>query len=408
MSKAHQAPDTVSTQVLGSILNEIGVGECLQAFVNDDRGDDCLKTLSKFNAEKIASKYGLPLYKAAEFAEKCRSITSTFGPLPPPITFAALSEEPPSPIHDRTTNEPWLKACLILQACVKGVRPFVSSVMKRLLERTNEIVKEGIQRELGTCQDEEWDCRTCSDASDKNFTEDGPVTLRISSMDANGVAECETPHDLKHYVLRPCRLTKIPVGCFAFSDTVTSDVPLLICRNPADVKDPSTSVLLLHKLSFDSSKPFLSPFRVRRCVPSDPEHKFYAVLCPSVPGRTAELVKSFLAQASPSSTNMASPLSDIDDRKSFHFWSLKKGNAVYSECKHPFKTGDILCFDGGEESSLPHFIKEGHRYLVTHETSNFSFSVCGPIICPISPFNSESSTCDEKQLVVVRRSPIGR
>jgi uncharacterized protein len=72
------------SQILGSILNEIGAAEYLQVFIDDDQDDDALKTISKIKPARIAAKYGLSLDQAAAFVEKCRSVCSRFGSLPCP------------------------------------------------------------------------------------------------------------------------------------------------------------------------------------------------------------------------------------------------------------------------------------------------------------------------------------
>jgi serine/threonine protein kinase len=80
------------TQLLDSILHEIGASEFLQAFIDDYRDDDSLKTLSKFSSVLITSKYGLPPNKSAAFVDKCRASL-----LPPSLgsqySFASNSEE---------------------------------------------------------------------------------------------------------------------------------------------------------------------------------------------------------------------------------------------------------------------------------------------------------------------------
>jgi hypothetical protein len=70
--------------------------------------------------------------------------------------------------HEKTL---WIKACLALEACIKGVRPFVGLVMKRLHEAVIESVKHDVTRDLGACKDEDWDCSTCLEAADIKFTE---------------------------------------------------------------------------------------------------------------------------------------------------------------------------------------------------------------------------------------------
>jgi hypothetical protein len=72
---------------LASILNEIGAADHLQAFIDDDRDDDSIKTLANLTVEKIMNRYGLPQDKASAFSDKCRSVSSI--PAPPNL-FASL------------------------------------------------------------------------------------------------------------------------------------------------------------------------------------------------------------------------------------------------------------------------------------------------------------------------------
>jgi ankyrin repeat protein len=81
------------TQVLGSILNEIGAAEYLQVFIGDDQDDDALKTMSKIKPARIAAKYGLSLDQAAAFAEKCRSVCSRLGSLPHPNVVPEVASD---------------------------------------------------------------------------------------------------------------------------------------------------------------------------------------------------------------------------------------------------------------------------------------------------------------------------
>jgi hypothetical protein len=67
-----------NSQILASILLEIGARDYLQAFIDDDLDDDALKTISKWKPEKLSNKFGLPADKAAEFVDQCRQhVTSS-------------------------------------------------------------------------------------------------------------------------------------------------------------------------------------------------------------------------------------------------------------------------------------------------------------------------------------------
>jgi hypothetical protein len=310
-------------------------------------------------------------------------------------------------VHDDAVERAlWLKACLILEACAKGVKPFVGKVMERLHRQVIENVKSNVMRHLGACEDAEWNCSACTDAHDSKFTENVPVALTICTMDSNGVMDCGIAHELKPHVLKPCRLKSIPAGCFPDRDGVSPALPFLLCPNPADIDNPkSSTLLLLHCLQPALTEPHLKPFVVTRCEPSEPALQFHAVLCRSCPGHTAQLVQSFLSQQPPPIVR-ANALGEFPEL-SFAFWSLQSRDQGFKEFKHGVKKGHIVRFDGGEENRLPPRIKRGSHYLVT-DHKDFSFSICGPILTPTSPLTAEAYPADDAPLVVIRRSPIGR
>jgi hypothetical protein len=311
-----------------------------------------------------------------------------------------------NPAHDDANERAlWLKACLILEACTKGIRPFVGKVMQHLHRRVMENVKQDIMRDFGACDDENWDCRTCGDAEDAKFTENTPVVLTICCMDSSGVADCGSAHHLKPQTLTPCRLKSIPAGYFSDSHKLLPSLPLLICPNPADIGKPDFSTfLLLRCFQPTPTEPHLTPFLVTRCEPSEPLLEFHAVLCSSCPGHTAPLVKSFLLQQQQPSIP-ARARKEIP-KWSFGFWSLQNRGSEFIEHNHGVKNGHILRFHGDKENSLPPGITPGCRYLVTNSTL-FSFAICGPIVSPILPLTREYPL-DEAPLVIIRTSPIGR
>ena len=300
----------------------------------------------------------------------------------------------------------WIKGHLILEACAKGVNPFVGKVMQRLHSRVIENVKSDVVRDLGACEDAEWDCSTCHDADDVKFTENAPVALTICAMDSNGIADCGVPHYLKPHALQPCRLKNIPPGFFPDGDGVSPALPLLMCPNPAHIGDyVSSTFLLLHGPQPPPTEQHLTPFLVTRCEPSAPALQFHAVLCDSRPGHTQPLVQSFLSQQPPPSIRANSR--GESPQLSFAFWSLQSHDQGFKEFKHGAKKGHVVRFDGGEGSPLPPGLKPGSRYLVTDE-KDFSFSICGPILTPIAPLTAESCPGDQAPLVVIRTSPVGR
>ena len=277
----------------------------LSIFVDFGFNDSNLEELSQMSPGKLSERFSMTEKISIAFIQKYRMLSAT-------------SPRETSPMYDIShERELWYKSCLILDACTKGARPFVGSVMERLLKKTIENVQEEITRDLGACDAEEWDCSfcvggcsTCGDTADAKFTEEGPVRLKICEMDKNGIARCSDPHYLKPHIFVPCYLKNIPAGCF--SDAISPGGPLLICPNPVDIEKPHSetlgisekskskphipTVILLHQINLDRSKQFLNPFLVTRCVPSEPAMEFFAVLCHSQPSRTAKLVETFLSQ----------------------------------------------------------------------------------------------------------------
>jgi hypothetical protein len=289
----------------------------------------------------------------------------------------------------------WLKACLVLETCTKGVWPFVGMVMKRVHSRANQNVKQDIARDFNACEDEDWDCDTVKEAAESTFTENGPVALSVHLMDPNGIASCASAHNLKPRVLKPCRVMGIPLGCFSDADKISPTSPVLIYSNPAEgEKTESSSFILLHGMKPTRDDPFLTPFLVTRCEPSRPALNFHAVLCSSRRGYTKQLVKSSSSQTQPPK---------IHGELTFGFWAVVIQKTAlgseFSELKHGAKRGNILCFDGGESNCLPPGIVKGRRYLVT-DVTDFSFNICGPIISPISSLTSPFD--------VIRKAPVGR
>jgi hypothetical protein len=326
---------------------------------------------------------------------------------PRAVAAAAAADRFAAPAHDDAVERAlWLKACLILEACAKGVKPFVGQVMQRLHSRVIENVKSDLVRDVGASEGEEWDCSACDDADDVKFTENAPVALTIRAMDSNGIADCVVAHELKALVLKPCRLKNIPTGCFPDYDGVSCALPLLLCPNPADISNPKSSTfLLLHCSPPTPTEQHLTPFLVTRCEPSEPALQFHAVVCDSRPGHTQPLVQSFLSQQQP--PPVRANARGESPQLSFAFWSLQSNEQGFKEFKHGAKKGHVVRFDDGEGSPLPPGLKPGSRYLVTDE-KDFSFSICGPILTPILPLTAESCPGDHAPLVVIRRSPVGR
>jgi hypothetical protein len=94
MNSSNEAHDAARTQVLSSILNEIGSSECFTAIVEDYVDDGALETLSKLRPERVASKIGMSLDKAIAFVNKCREASVCRGTT---SRGAAMSSSSPPP-----------------------------------------------------------------------------------------------------------------------------------------------------------------------------------------------------------------------------------------------------------------------------------------------------------------------
>ena len=83
----------VNTQLLVSILLDIGASEYLQKFIDDDQDDDCLGSFK--NSDKISKEYGLPLNLASAFVEKCRASAAIQRGNVASMSLSSVSSPPP-------------------------------------------------------------------------------------------------------------------------------------------------------------------------------------------------------------------------------------------------------------------------------------------------------------------------
>jgi hypothetical protein len=274
----------------------------------------------------------------------------------------------------------WLNACFLLRAHSEIAFPFVRSVMERLHRRVIAKVKLDIMADLGVCDVEDWDCSTCSDADNSTYTEDCPVSLAIRSIDANGVADCGTVHNLKFMTFHPC---------FVKIGPARRDDPLILCPYPTHIYEPrSSQVIFMEQIDLDSSVACLQPFRVTRVTPGQPDLEFLAVFCHGCPGDVRISVSQHLEGHRSSGSR--------------RFWALTNKNkkinpsypSAFIEMRHGLRRGHTVLFHR-DASILPSGIEEGRLYIVNNALK-FSFSVCGPIL--------KLNDAD----VVIRRSPVGR
>jgi hypothetical protein len=141
--------------ILMQILLELGLQDTLAAFERNCDTDESLKSLSITPTQKLTAVYGIPEHLAASFIEKCR-----------------VASTPVDPGHER-----WLKACLMLRACARAVRPYVAEVMQQLHQRVVGQVKEKICEYKSQCDDRDWNCKLLA-PQDLEF-DDRPTKFRM-------------------------------------------------------------------------------------------------------------------------------------------------------------------------------------------------------------------------------------
>jgi hypothetical protein len=309
----------------------------------------------------------------------------------------------------------WLKACFILDICMKSARPFVGVIMQKFHERVMEEVKHAIEADLGRCEDIDWDCSRFCQENDSKFTEIGPVILSIRSFDVNGSVKTSAPHFLKPGTCQLCRLKNIPLDLFREDDVLSTSLSLYNRPNPvtpddkkekgeysaaaatkkvSDDAEDSHALVILQQFTFDEALPILIPFRATRCFPAEPALQFAVVLCSSHPGYTKILAHS----------KMEAPKSHLPT--AFAFWTMKPRGSEFEETKHSFKEGTVLSFESFDGSVLPQLGPRGSLFIVTDATP-FSFRV-RPMLCPKSSFTEESPTIGDDSFVLIRRSPVAR
>jgi hypothetical protein len=382
-------PDDSSIQALSNILRAIDGLQFLPEFISDHQDDYCIEALSKLPTEKYAKKYRMQKDLAALFVEQCRLFVAASAT---PVSHACASGSTLPPPSDENERQLWLKACLVLEACIKGMIPFVSQVMKALHDKIIRDVKDSVERDFGVVEDRDWNCSLCPEAVDsKDFVDNGPVALRVKSFDSNGVAEADAPHCLKAGSLQPCRWKNAPPAFLYDAHSMSPIEPLFLVPHPSQADNPKSSSFLLLRDNFTLSESGPTPFRVELCLPSGLLSEFYAVLCTSSPRHTSTIVNSFYSKL---------PAPKCHGVSELLFWTLELKNSMFADLNHNLKQGSMVKFSG---SHLPPIITEGSLYVVT-KSSTFSFCVKGPVIRPSSAVELVSSDSH----LVVRQCPPAR
>jgi hypothetical protein len=417
-SASENLRDDSSTQELFNILHAIGASSFLPEFIDDGQDDSCIEALSKLPLAKFARRYHMDQQLAEAFVEKCRMHVLSIAS---PVSNASSSDTTLSlSLHDDDERNRWLKACLVLEACIIGTLPFVGLVMQAVHNKIIENVKKSVADDLGAVEDRDWDCSLCGvDVDSKDFTEAGQVSLSIKSIDENGTVEAHAPHCLKPGSLQYCSWKKgTPADFVRETLSVSLEERLLLMPDASQADVPKSASFLLLRNQFklgDSASTALNLFTVVCSSPRSPSREYLVALCASSPRQTANMLNASLA-ASPVSVDQASespsstPPRTVSDVSKFSakskppleylFWTLARVGGVVVDAPHDLKSGSVVKFNG---SNLPPSITQGALYVIVRP-SQYSFCVLGPLVHPAAAVVILPTV----PLCVVRQSPPAR
>jgi len=391
-------------RILKQILLELGLLDKLPIFLDNLDTDDQLASWSSSSFPKLKKVYKIPDHMAASFVEKCR-----------------IACKPVDAGHDR-----WLKACLILRACARGVRPFVAAVMKKLHERVVNEVKETIREYKSECDNSDWTCESLQ-GQDLAFDE-RPSVMQVASLEHDGTATTDLPHRLGNERTEPFLFSKRNTKCIFSKEADDFGLSNLYMRSlPADASasrvESERQLVMLTVCKWNT--PYLEPFEVHR---EDGTASFTVVYCQCKIGEAPLLVVNAAGKAA-SSAEHASTLADSahlahglqdskvvsasetsDDDRHWRFWTIEKKSAVkYTPHEHKLISGDIVTFSG----KSPEGIISGNKYTVlilsNKKLGKQSFDVCTTLV-PSNPFNhsSELLADAEPRIRILRPAfPIG-
>jgi hypothetical protein len=388
---------------LKQILLELDLLDRLPIFLDNFDTDAQLASLSTTHLLKLTNLYKIPQHLTASFCEKCR-----------------IACKPVDAGHER-----WLKACLILRACARGVRPFVGAVMMKLHRQVIHEVREIVCEYKSECDDSDWRCESLPD--EQLRFDDRPSLMQLVSLQHDGTATTDVPHRLGNTQSEPFLFSKRnSKGIFAQEEADDSGLLNLFMRSlPADAstsKVESEKQLVLQKV-FKWDTPYLEPFQVH----CEDGATFTVVYCQcKIDG--APLLVANAGKKVASSAEHAASLADsahlahelqshtgasASERKEHdlycRFWTIEKKNDVkYKPHDHSLLTGNIVSFSG---KGLPEGIISGHMYTILisalkPKLRTRSFDVCSTLI-PSNPFSDVLGAAEPRIRILRPAFPIG-
>jgi hypothetical protein len=297
-----------------------------------------------------------------EFIERCRVASIGF-----------------DPDHER-----WLKACLIMRHCGRGIRPFVAEVMRILHERVVDEMKQKIACYKSHVDDSDWTFSTESDVFKNPPFDCRPAELKITSLDADGAAVAHEPHRLTCKKDEPAErfmMSTRAAGLFQNESNVLSSASLHMRSHPAEGQpsDSERERRFIMSDVFNSSSNFLQPFEVRvHGENGESDVVVTAVYCTCLVDQAPLLVNNFLDGKPPPAVKEGGK-NNIQQS----FWTISGPDAKsrYTPSINTLKTGDVVTFGSG--SPLPPCVSSPSRYRVIKAKTK-SFDI-GSILLPTNP-----------------------
>jgi hypothetical protein len=347
-------------KILWGILIELGIPGVMRDFQRNGVHDEALSPLSAFPPSMLQSSYNIPDHLVASFIQKCR-----------------IASHPVDPGHER-----WLKACLILRACAKAVRPFVGAVMTRLHQRVVNEVKDKIREYKTECSDSDWNCEFLPEDKASKFDE-RPLELDVDSLQADGSATTTQPHRLTD--TEPFLFSKHNTRSIFENDEDHHFGLLNLCMQ--SLSDSNSKVesekRFLMSIIFKSDKPCLEPFKVQVCRENGKSTVSYAaVFCQCKVGEAPRLVNALATKAA-----AAYPVR-LGDNLQSSFWTIQlKSPGKYKPHEHSLKSEDVISFSG---KCLPEGIFAGINYRVWNPSLSCQSFDIHSILIPAKPFDHAS------------------
>jgi hypothetical protein len=332
-------------KILAQILAGIGELKCIKKFVEKQENDSALLSICRYTIPKLVKHFGIPEIKAGNFLEKCHLLSSRA-----------------EPSHER-----WLKACLMLRACGRGVRPFVAEVMKKLHERVITEVNDTFKRYNIIVDDAALKQKIATSTDSFDFR---PVEMQLDSFEKTGAVTTNIPHFCSG--TEPFLLSeKNSLGVFQ------NEARVLKSKNLVMIPWGSKHSLLMLE-AFNSINMCLEPFQV--CRKSDGSC-FTAVYYRCYVGSAHSLVNQYF-NSKP--LPLVTEVNPRDDRRELAFWTVTLScNSQYESSDHSLRHGDFVTFSG---KKLPADISSDTQYVILNSKGSFKSFDIGTVLLPIEGF----------------------